>query len=609
MRLRFTLAVIVAGLAVAMLAGERQQRAAAAGTVTIVVTSAEDSGEAACPSDHSCTLRGAIETANADASGKPVLITLSPQVFPFDHGATVALASPLPALARADAAIDGSTGGMHIDGGGIAGDGIVVSGNASVVRGVSVHNFGGACIVLAGDKAEAIGNRAGGCTTGIAVRGAQAAARGNAIGFEALDDTAAPVSAGIEVSAGQVTVGDMDANAGGNTIGFAQTGVRVGTGGADAFGGTVVTRNTIGRGPLGGPAPVVTAIELGQPGSGSLVARNTIAYARTGIAAAADVDGISVTGNSFVANTFEALLGLAIDLNADGIMNPNGEGPSPGPNGMRNHPVINRAVQSRVTGTAGADCAGCSVQLYLASHAPGGARDYGTVPVAGGAAIADEDGNFAFDNPAVTPGQWLAAIATDAGGNTSEFGPSARVGTGVAQCGNVSLVPGWNHAGYFGADPLVLGSSFPDVGGESRVRAIYHYEKETGTFTHWIAGTPASRTLFTLEPGEPYWFLADETVALGSGFSLTVPLPVQLVAGWNDFVYIGASADVRDALTSIGGKFEAVYRWSNSGAQGSWQKFGDGSEPGWARDFSTMEMCGAYQVLVSEAALLTPLQP
>ena len=31
-------------------------------------------------------------------------------------------------------------------------------------------------------------------------------------------------------------------------------------------------------------------------------------------------------------------------------------------------------------------------------------------------------------------------------------------------------------------------------------------------------------------------------------------MPVQLKAGWNDFVYIGATADVRDALSSIAGK-------------------------------------------------------
>ncbi len=348
-----------------------------------------------------------------------------------------------------------------------------------------------------------------------------------------------------------------------NVVGNSDTAIRVGTGSEAAFGGTRIVRNVIGRGPDNSPAPVTTGIVIAQPSTGTLVQSNTIAYAATGISVAADVDGVSVTGNRFQQNTFQALSGMAIDLNADHVVNPNDEGDADtGANGLINSPTFTRAIQSTLTGSAGPTCGGCTVQIYLAQHVPGGATDYGTVPVAGGTVVADATGHFTLDTPAVTAGQWITGLVTDAVGNTSEFGASTRVGAGVAQCGNVTLVPGWNHVGFFGAEPANLGSIFPESGeSPGAVTAIYHLRDGSTDFDHWFASDSSDRTLNVLEPGEAYWFFAERAVTLTAGFSLSVPLPVTLKPGWNDIVYIGASADVRDALHSVAGDYNGLFQW------------------------------------------------
>jgi hypothetical protein len=110
-----------------------------------------------------------------------------------------------------------------------------------------------------------------------------------------------------------------------------------------------------------------------------------------------------------------------------------------------------------------------------------------------------------------------------------------------------------------------------------------------------------------VHPGETYWFFATEPVTLPGGFSLSFPLPVQLKAGWNDFAYLGASAAVADALISLGGQFEDLYRFDPE--SGRWLRFGDGSAPAWAVAFDQLEACGVYQVRLDEPATLVPLQP
>jgi len=594
----------------------RAEEPRAAGPVTIVVTSAADSTTpaAVCPDDTRCTLRRAIEVANADISGNPVVITFSPATFPGVAPALIAPTAPLPVVTRAQVTIDAAGLGVIVDGGGIPGahtDGITLAAPEGTVRGLVLRRFTGACIAslgpgasIGGDASGAQANRIDDCTTGILVRGASAQVAGNRIG---LASSPGLLQIGIFVVAGDATVGGL-AGAGafaGNTIGNAVVAIRVGEATTPAFGGATISRNVIG---IDGstPVPVGTGVALGQNSSNTRVVQNTIANAGAGISVAADAAGISVTGNRIQSNRFGAIPGLAIDLGGDSIYNPSDAGDvDNGPNRLINRPVITRATQARVTGEAGAACPGCTVELYRAAHVPGSLDGNGLDPVPTPLAIADAAGGFTFEAPPVAPGEWLAALVTDANGNTSEFGPQARVGTGVAQCGNTALVKGWNQAAYFGPSPVTLGNSFPGDG--SPIRAIYHLEDGTGTFTRWIAGQPAGRTLTGLTPGEVYWFLADGPITIPGGFSLTTGLPVPLRQGWNDFVYIGGTAAVADALASLGASYTDLYRFD--AVSGSWRAYGSASTPEWAHQFATIESCAAYQVFMNGVANLTPLQP
>ncbi|MGH2633945.1 MAG: hypothetical protein ACRDG3_11090, partial [Tepidiformaceae bacterium] len=472
----------------------------------------------------------------------------------------------------------------------------------------------GANAAVGGDAAGRQGNRLGACSSGVAVTAPGAVVSGNVIGFGPSDNTASTVQTGILIASGgdATVVGDPGncASRCGNIIGNAPAAIRIGTGAGAAFSGVMVARNTLGHDPSGAAAPVGIGMNLQQPSTGTTVQSNGIFSAHTGILVQSDVDGVSVNGNRFQQNTFGSIAGLAIDLNGDGVTNPNGSSGHGGANGLLDHPTFTRAIQSLIAGTVNADCGGCTVQLYIAQHTPGSPDDYGTTPVPGGTTQATSTGQFSFITPAVSQGQWITALVTDAAGNTSEFGSSTRVGSGVAQCGNITLTPGWNHVGFFGANPVTLDSLFPDAGpGAGSVSAIYHLEDGSGTFSQWFSGNAPGRTLNSLEPGDAYWFFATATVTLNAGFSLSVPVPVSLKPGWNDVVYIGAEGDVQDALATIAGGYSGVYQWANDAADPHWDAYGDAGTPAWARGFNFMESCATYDVYATAAGTIVPLQP
>jgi hypothetical protein len=602
-------------LALAAAFAGRGQRAASQTIQVVLVTSAGDQDDARCPDAAACTLRKAIELVNAAPAGGPYTIAFAEAAFPLASPATILLATPLPVIARAEVAVDAAGRGVILDGSqleaGVPAIGLLMSGAQAVVRGMQFQHFPGACLMLdgpfsrAGDGSEGSGNRLGSCSTGILLSGQGGAASGNVVGFGP-GGQAAPVDRGILVTAGGVAVGG---EAGGNVVGNAGTAIQVGAEGVPAFSGVRIVSNTVGRGPDGAPAPVTVGVDLVQPSSGTRVASNTIAHAaQAAIRVAADAGGVSVNGNTFDQNLFAGLGGMAIDLDADGIMNPNHDEPGGGANNLLNHPVITRATQAELIGSA-PGCDSCSVTVYRAFHQPGAARDYGTVPVPGASGTTDSAGGFRFESPPLQPGDWVLALVTDVDGNTSEFGPSARVGAGLVQCTNPTLQQGWNHAGYFGLAPLALDSTYPPGSPFSPVSAIYHLANGLEAYLAWFAGTSEGRTLFSLEPGEAYWFFGLSPVAQTGGFTLTAPVPVALRAGWNDFVYIGATADVRDALSSVAGNYTEVYQFVNDGVGARWHAFGGPDTPDWVRQFTTMESCGVYQVRMTEDATLIPLQP
>lgn len=587
----------------------------ATAALDVVVTSAGDDDAGECPHESTCTLRKAIELINADMGEGPYAITFHPDVFP-TGGASPAIqleSGPLPIVTKPDVTIDGGEGDVRLDGTLLAEggeDGLVLTGEDAVVRRIAIRGFGGACLSLSGPNSLAEQVRAGGCGTGIAASGNGSRLLGNIVGF-GTDANPATVVAGILVAGSDVDVGDPGGGpSSANIVGNAQVAIQVGPGSGGSLSGVMVAGNIIGKAPSGNAAaPVGTGVLIQPPASGVRVTSNLVANVTgRGIVVSPDSEAGSSAANRLSDNRFESIGGMSIDLNGNGVREPNDSGDGDaGPNTLLNHPVITRAIQSRIQGIA---CAGCTVEIYMAEHFPGGEEDFGAIPLPGGTLTTDPTGAFELDSPPVTPGQWLAAIAIDGEGNTSEFSPSARVGAGVAQCGDVPLHEGWNLVGFFGQTSFPLGSIYPPGNGpESQVSAIYHLLDGSLNYQAWFANGAAGRTLNDLESGEAYWMHAVEPASVAGGFSLTVPLPVALQPGWNDFVYIGASADVRDALASIAGSYTSVYRWSNTGdGTARWSSYYPGI-PGWAQGFTTMETCVAYSIFVSGHVTLTPLQP
>lgn len=614
-RIAFTASVLVLALA-GHSPGLRDGSVFAAGAVVVTSTGDGGGGEL-CPSEGSCTLRAAIEAANADDSGGVFTITFDDEVFAPDTPATIAVGlTPLPPVTRGGTTIDASGAGVFLryDNPSLSGSasGLILAGPDISVWGMDVAGFPAACLlvegeraIIGGERSLGRGNRLSNCATGIAIYGDDAAVLGNSMVRQATGDATSAFDIAIEIAASGASVGPSQPGDGlTNHVGDADRGIVVIGSSGSPVAGTTIAHNVIGRTAAGTAAPVETALLLDRWSAGTVARDNVIANAGVGIVVAATSEGPAVTGNRFSGNSYVAVDSLAIDLVGDGIANPNDTGDVDiGPNMLLNHPLITRATQSRIEGTA---CAGCEVQVYAAFRLPGGDIDYGSTPLPAGIATADPGGAFALDSPAVSPGEWVTAIAIDSGGNTSEFGPSSRVGAGAIQCGSVQLQAGWNHVAYFGPQVVFLGDSFPpDPSGG--VTAIYRAIDGTLNYDRWFKETAVGRTLTVVEPGESYWIYATGPVSLAGGFSVSFPIPVDLAAGWNDFVYIGATADVIDALAGIDGKYRDLYSFDTE--LGRFLRYGEPDVPGWAREFGLLTACSTYQVFMLEPATLTPLQP
>jgi hypothetical protein len=170
------------------------------------------------------------------------------------------------------------------------------------------------------------------------------------------------------------------------------------------------------------------------------------------------------------------------------------------------------------------------------------------------------------------------------------------------QCGSSTLHPGWNLVGYFGDSTLLGGSVPPDD-----VVAVHELIDGSSSYHSWFVDGSAG--LSVVQTGEAYWFYAEEVSPLSGAVSLSSALPVQLQEGWNDFVYVGATAAVPDALGSIAGQWNALYRFVNDGNGGSWRSYGDLTTPSYAHGFNEIEACGAYRIRMTENATLFPLSP
>ncbi len=370
------------------------------------------------------SLREAIMAVN-NSSGGPYSINFN--IVGCGVVCTLSPMSGLPALTAAQATIDGwsqpgwtSAPVIEFDGSNAgAVSGLLLSGTAGVVRGLVVNRFAANGIVLGGAGGHRVHgnyiglNSAGTAAAGNALHGIVLASSGNIVGGTVADQG--------NVIAGNVLRGisvESDANSVmGNKIGTSADGTVLLGNGWTAVAMYAASNNTVGG----------TAPGTGNTIAGSLDGWGVVIY------------GGGATGNAVLGNRIYANSELGIGLDIDGVTPNDGAKSAGAPNLLIDHPVLTVASVSNgsltVAGYVGSApgqslFGGSRVELFVASDDASG---YGEGLFYLGHLTADASGNFAGalgipGNVILDPGTSLiTGTATDAGNNTSEFGPNLIV--------------------------------------------------------------------------------------------------------------------------------------------------------------------------------------
>ncbi len=339
--------------------------------------------------------------------------------------ATINLTSVLPTITSAlvlDAQTQPGWSGVPIvelngSGAGAGGDGFTISSANNVVSGFVINRFGDQGVILTG--AGATGNLVAGNYIGVNASGTAASANG---------------SYGIQILGGASnnTIGGTTAAVRNVIAGNASAGIRIrdaaSTG--NVILGNYIGLNAAGTGALGNAAEGVLINNsagdntIGGTGAG---AGNRIWYnAGDGVVVTSNAaDGNAILGNSIASNT-----GLGIDLGNNGVTVNNGSKSNNQPNDGMDYPVFTSAsvngalltVAGYVGSAAGQSTfGGARVEIFRSDNDPTG---YGEGPVYLGFLTAAANGNFSgsVSLGGVVGGDRITGTATDAAGNTSEFG-------------------------------------------------------------------------------------------------------------------------------------------------------------------------------------------
>ncbi len=337
--------------------------------------------------------------------------------------------------------------------------------------------------------------------------------QGNMIGLDATGAHPLPNFNGIEISSSRANVIGGVAPGSGNVIGGNQ-GYGVSFGG-DFTTGNIVEGNVIGAGAdRTTPQPnragiIITAgagpnLIGGSPGAGNLIVFNT----GQGVIVGAGSSN-PAPGNAILSNIIEANAILGIDLGFD-FVTPNDPGDlDSGPNGLQNFPVLNRALESPVTGRiviSGAQdsnpATGANQLQFFSSDGPGHGGAKALIWDASGFPA----GAFAFALPSfaplapLAPGDWITATATTSDG-TSEFSQNIQV---VANLIPVA-VAGSNQSATAGAVVTLDGSASFDPDGLPSGTAItdgfYVWSQVGGPVVALTSATSAHPSFLAAVPG------------------------------------------------------------------------------------------------------------
>jgi CSLREA domain-containing protein len=404
-------------------------------------------------------------------------------------------------------------------------EGNVVSGNGSFSEGIEVSHG----VSTRGN--EVIDNKVGTNPAGTA---GPAYARNGSNGIR------------VEDGADQTVVqGNVVGNNGGggiqlDSLTHSVTNTRV----ADNFvgvtpGGTAVPNGDfgirIGLGEGASPNPAAS--------TDALIIGNEIAFNSVGI----EVEGSGSLRNRITDNSIHDNTGLGIDLVPLNQVNQNdaGDGDT-GPNTLLNWPVLTGATNLTASGTA---CGGCTVEVFQADSAAtldgASQTSYGEGKTLLATTTAAGDGSFVATLPPSVNARILTATATDAAGNTSEFGRNLSTpgSNGLPQPAFTATCPGL--ACTFDAGPTT------DPDGDAITSYSWAFgDGGTGTGatpSHTYASAGTYRVTLTVQDSKggsgsttASLFVSSDTRLARDGFSRTV------ASGWG-------TADTGGAWTGTGG--------------------------------------------------------
>ena len=427
-------------------------------------------GDGTC--DATCTLRDAITTAN----GTPVDDTISFE-FPGAGPFTIAPTTDLPALSAAGGAveIDGTTENSYVnapvvelDGTGVAvsNGGLVLNGNDSTVRGLSIFGFATAQVVLASGSGQSVmsnylGVQADGVTPVAAVGdGVSVLASGAKVGVSGQGNVMSGNVNGLETTGAMSSVEAL-----GNIVGLdatgqtpvpnANSGILVnGSGPSDYFFNTISGNS--GHGirvqTSAGPQQVYTnrigtnqdGDSLGNGGGGVRIEASDV---RVAALAGGNNEiafnggaGVEITGgvdSQVLHNSIHDNVGLGIDIGADGALEtPDAGDADVGPNNRQNYPVLDPPQNSesglRISGVLEGPSGVYRIAVFSVSACDGSGNGEGETYLWDDnfTVVGPGDGTKSFTLPFDVPvGTVVTATATsgNGSGDTSEFSPCTTV--------------------------------------------------------------------------------------------------------------------------------------------------------------------------------------
>lgn len=163
-----------------------------------------------------------------------------------------------------------------------------------------------------------------------------------------------------------------------------------------------------------------------------------------------------------------------------------------------------------------------------------------------------------------------------------------------------------NIANFDAAGPLPAAlSSLP-----SQWSAVYAWDslklilEQVGTYRHFVRGAPAFvNDLTTLRTYDAFWVNAPASNVASVNPNPAPGRVIQLNAGWNNFVYTGASKAVADALSQVVGKYTQVSQFDN--ATGAWLLYHPPPQSRFLNDFGGLFKMKVYWIYMTQPASLT----